>query len=173
MGMSKSEISVAVLRVVADAPAPIKGDAIRAHESLRDYDSQQISNAIFRLAYGENIVRDESGRCSVTAKGRASLASNGTGPAVPTRRQTAPASARKKPNIATYTACTSNGAVESMLRKLAAESQNALDTYLQSVGDRAIYEPLKRARDDAEAALVAYTADPSTRAPAARQIGEG
>lgn len=168
--MSKSEINFAVLRLVADAQTPIKGDAIRAHESLRDYDHKQISNALFRLTYGENIVRDETGRYSVTAKGRASLASNGTGPAVSTRRQKtepAPASARKKPNL------TTNGVVESMLRKLAAESQSALDTYLQSVGDPAIYEPLKRARDDADAALAAYTADPSARAPAARQIGEG
>lgn len=146
-----SDTSIMILRIIADSHEPIKSDMIRQHQELRGEDATRISNALFNLKRGEYAVADAARCYSITARGRAVLAENGHGVSVNTKPGAgARKGAREKPNL------TTKGVVESKLRGLVNEAQSAIDTYIQSVGDRDVYTALIRTRDEAVGALDAY-----------------
>ncbi len=145
-----SDTRFTVLRLIADAPEPITSTAIRAHQSLRDEDTVRIRNIMYNVKKDGLVEKNAEGGHSITAKGRAALASSGNGGSMKVKRGSRPnplTMPRKKLDLS------DRGVVEATLQKCVEANQGALDVYLSSVGDPNVFGPLKRARDDAAIAL--------------------
>lgn len=147
-----SDTSLSILRIIADSPEPIKSDLIRQSQALRGEDAKRISNALFNLKEGEYAVADAARCYSITARGRAVLADNGHGVAIKTKPGSGAGKRTKgKPDL------TTKGVIEHQLQNLAIKAQEAIDSYIQSIGgDKNVYTSLIRVRDEAVGALSAY-----------------
>jgi len=157
-----SEVQLPVLKAIGEAGQPIASKGLRALPALEDFDSKQISNALFVLKRSGLAAADDARRYRITAKGRQALAGDaGDEPAL---TATAPRKEREppQPNAVPRADATMRDPVGAALAKSADEAQAALDTYLASVGDPAVIGPLKAARDQARRACDAYhVRDPS------------
>ena len=131
-----------VLAALSDAPQTIAA-IYAACQTAEDH--KQVANALFYLR--------QTGLAGSAGRG---LYVRGTGEYVraPTEPEArAPREKRAPAAPKALAPSPRGGATETILRKLVADTQDALDAYLMSVGDPHILTPLREARDQARVAL--------------------
>ena len=157
-----SEIRVRLLKLVLDNPE-IKRDDIHAHKEFREEEDRTLASLLYNAKKDEQLVADEGGHYTITAKGRQYLKDAGIALTEPVGKKNAP---RAEPVVPPPSPGRRDGkvrrpaggpppppdahaAARGIADKLMHQAQAALDEYVASVCDPEILNRFKAARDSA------------------------
>ena len=172
-----TEIRVKLLHLVMDTPE-IKRDDIRAHQEFRDEEDRTLANLLYNTKKDGQLVADEGGRYTITARGRAYLKTAGVErrPVAdnnPLGREAVTISIKGKktqryikakpgavfdlaPDEEIEIIGKPGNAARAIAEQLAADAQTALDRYVESACNPAVLSRFRAARDQARDMVVSF-----------------
>lgn len=115
-------------------------------------DSKQLSNVLYSLRIGKQIVKLDDGRWSLAGAKVSAVAESGRDIA----RKVAEKIAAQRRDPSPPPAPAGDDALQKVLEKAVEDAQAAIDEYVAHIGDRQILDPLRAARDQARLALENY-----------------